>query len=131
MAALPLPPIKRLLLAQGIVSLLAALFAEVFWPSSGISALLGGLVALVPQSVFSLLTFKFRGARRINDTVQLLMIGATLKFGLTVVLFAVVFIGVQPSNPISLLCAYIAVLSVHWLAPWLMQMNSNRPTDRG
>jgi len=131
MAALPLPPFKRLLFVQGIVTLATALVIEVFWPSNGISALLGGLIALVPQSVFSLLAFKHQGARRINDTVQLLMVGATLKFGLTVVLFALVFIGVQPSNPISLLSAYIAVLSVHWLAPWLMQIRSNRPTDRG
>ena len=131
MAALPLPPVKRLLIVQALASLLAGLIAEIFWVGSGISALIGGAIALIPQVVFSLLTFKFRGARRINDTVQLLMIGATLKFGLTVVLFALVFIGVQPSNPISLLCAYIAVLSVHWLAPWLMQMSSNRPTDRG
>lgn len=131
MAALPLPPVKRLLMAQALVSLLAGLIAEVFWAGSGFSALLGGMVALLPQSAFSLLTFKYRGARRITDTVQLLMIGATLKFGLTVVLFALVFIGVQPSNPISLLCAYIAVLSVHWLAPWLLQMKAHRPTDRG
>jgi len=131
MAALPLPPVKRLLITQALAGLLVALTAEIFWAGSGLSALVGGAIALIPQAVFSLLTFKFRGARRINDTVQLLMIGATLKFGLTVVLFALVFIGVQPSNPISLLCAYIAVLSVHWLAPWLMQVSSNRPTDRG
>ncbi|WP_404415699.1 ATP synthase subunit I [Marinospirillum sp.] len=131
MAALPLPPVKRLLMTQGLVSLLVALIAEIFWPDSGFSALLGGMLVLIPQSVFSLFAYWYRGARRINDTVLLLLVGATLKFGLTVVLFALIFVGVQPSNPISLLCAYIAVLSVHWLAPWLMQMKVNRPTDRG
>lgn len=131
MAAIPLPPFKRLLFVQGTVTLAAALLTEVIWPSSGFSALLGGLIAWLPQIIFSLLAFKYQGARRINSTLQLLMLGATLKFGLTVVLFALVFVGVQPSNPISLLCAYIAVLSVHWFAPWLMQLGSNRLTDRG
>ncbi|SFC31856.1 ATP synthase protein I [Marinospirillum celere] len=121
MAAVPLPPVKRLLLAQLLVSLLAALIAGLINPSSALDALLGGLIALIPQLVFSSLTFRYRGARKIGASVQLLLVGATLKFGLTVVLFALVFIGVQPSNPISLLCAYIAVLSVHWLAPWLLQ----------
>ena len=121
MAAVPQPPVKRLLLAQLLMALLVTGGAGLIKASAALDALFGGLIAILPQLVFTLLAFRYRGARRINQGVQLLMIGATVKFGLTVVLFAGVFIGVQPSNPIFLLCAYIAVLSVHWLAPWLMQ----------
>ena len=120
MAAIPRPPVTRLLAVQLVVALLSALIASLWSLAAAIDALLGGVIALIPQAVFSWMTFRHRGARKINSSVHLLLVGATVKFGLTVVLFAAVFIAVQPSNPISLLCAYIAVLSVHWLAPWLM-----------
>jgi len=44
-----------------------------------------------------------------------------IKFGLTVVLFVAVFVLVQPSNPISLLSTYAAVVLLHWLNFWLIK----------
>lgn len=121
MAAIPLPPYRKLLLIQLLVTLLLALGFEFLWTGTGFSALLGGLLALLPQALFAFMMFRHRGARRVGQAVQQMLLAEMMKFGLTVVLFALVFIGVQPSNPISLLCAYSVVLMVHWLAPWLMR----------
>ena len=121
MAAIPLPPYRKLLLIQLLVTLLLALGFELLWTGTGPSALLGGFLALLPQALFAFLMFRHRGARRVGQAVQQMLMAEMMKFGLTVVLFALVFIGVQPSNPISLLCAYSVVLMVHWLAPWLMR----------
>ncbi|MBE0505149.1 MAG: ATP synthase subunit I [Marinospirillum sp.] len=121
MAAVPLPPYKRLLMMQAAAVVLVSLLAELISKNAGVSALLGGLIAFIPHAAFSGLMFRHRGARRVNQAVQLMFMAEMVKLGLTVVLFALVFIGVQPSNPISLLCAYTVVLMVHWLAPWLMQ----------
>lgn len=121
MAAVPLPPYKRLLMIQALAVVLVSLVAELIKDDAGISALLGGLIAFVPHAAFSAMMFRHRGARRVNQAVQLMFMAEMVKLGLTVVLFALVFIGVQPSNPISLLCAYTVVLMVHWLAPWLMR----------
>ena len=121
MAAIPLPPYKRLLMLQAVAVVMVSLTAELISSGAGISALLGGLIAFIPHAAFSAMMFRHRGARKVNQTVQLMFLAEMVKLGLTVVLFALVFIGVQPSNPISLLCAYTVVLMVHWLAPWLMQ----------
>ncbi|SFX40045.1 ATP synthase subunit I [Marinospirillum alkaliphilum] len=121
MADLPLPPYKKLLLLQLLTALVLALLLEVSWKGSGLSALWGGMIALLPQAVFAYVMFRHRGARRIGKAVQQMFMAELLKFGLTVVLFVLVFVAVQPSNPISLLIAYSVVLMAHWLAPWLMQ----------
>lgn len=121
MAAIPLPPYRKLLLIQLLVTLLLALGIELLWMGAGFSALLGGLLALLPQALFAFMMFRHRGARRVGQAVTQMFLAEMMKFGLTVVLFALVFIGVQPSNPISLLCAYSVVLMVHWLAPWLLR----------
>lgn len=121
MAAVPLPPFRKLIAGQVLVASLVVIGAEWFWPGTGLSAFWGGVIAIVPQIFFALLVFRHRGARKVQQAVQLLLLGAAVKFGLTFALFVVVFALVQPSNPISLLCAYIAVISVHWLAPTLMR----------
>ncbi len=126
MAEIPLPPYRKLLGFQLLVLGVLALLLEWAWSGSGFSALLGGLIAWIPQSVFAWMVFRHRGARRMNQSVRDLMLGEGLKLGLTFVLFIVVFVGVQPSNPISLICAYSVVLLLHWLAPWLLKQNKPR-----
>ncbi|MDR9466929.1 MAG: ATP synthase subunit I [Marinospirillum sp.] len=121
MASLPRPPYRRLLLVQLLVTGALALAITLKTPEAGISVLLGGMIAIIPQGAFFLLAFRHRGARRVQQAVQGLFAAEAVKFGLTVVLFGLVFGLVQPSNPIFLLSTYIAVVSVHWLAPRLIQ----------
>jgi ATP synthase protein I len=120
MALIPRPPYYRLLWVQLLTTGILALVATFQTLEAGVSALCGGMIAIIPQSIFFLLAFRYRGARRMQQAVQSLFVAEAVKFGLTVVLFGLVFGLVQPSNPIFLLSTYIAVVSVHWLTPRLM-----------
>ncbi len=121
MASIPLPPYRRLLLAQVFLTLGLTLLASLVFPQALEAVFLGGLIAVVPQGTFFALAYRHRGARQMQRNVQKLFAAEAVKFGLTVVLFALAFGLVQPSNPIFLLITYIAVVSMHWLAPRLLQ----------
>lgn len=121
MAALPKPPLASLLIKHLALAALFCLLATIIWPASLLSALLGASLAIIPQLVFTLMVFHYRGARQQKKFQQMLFLAAAVKLGLTVVLFSLVFLLVQPSNPISLLCTYIAVVLINWLNPWLIK----------
>ncbi|MGS2745262.1 ATP synthase subunit I [Halomonas sp. LS-001] len=113
--------VYRLAAAQVGTTLIFVLLAYMASGVPGIaSALLGCMVALIPHIVFvarsGVLSYRLgasQSARR--------LLGAEMgKFGLTAVLFIMVFIIVPPSNPALFFSAYVAVVLTHWLAPWLM-----------
>lgn len=121
------PPWLRVPALQLVIVILIGLLA--LW-CHGIealySALLGGLVGLLPT-----LYFLWRGlwwgggssrVQRARFMVSRFYRAAVGKFGLTVVLFVVVFIAVPPSNPAFFFIAYVAAQSMHWLTPWLLRV---------
>ncbi len=121
MAKLPRPPLAKLFIKQLFIVIIICALATIIWPGSLLEAILGGLIAFFPQLVFSLLVFKYQGARQQANQIKMLFVAEGVKFGLTVALFMLVFIGVQLSNPISLLSTYAAVVLLNWLNPWLMK----------
>lgn len=126
------PPWQRLpalqLAVVSVISLLA------LW-GSGIealhSALLGGLVSLVPTLYFLWRGLWWKGRPRRGQhsraMVENFYRAAAGKFGLTVALFVVVFITAPPSNPAFFFITYVAAQGMHWLAPWLLR---GRPIPR-
>ena len=121
MAKLPRPPLVKLFVKQLLIVILLCGLAAVIWPGSLIEAFLGGFIAFLPQQVFAYLVFKYQGARQQANLIKMLFVAEGVKFGLTVALFVLVFVGVQLSNPISLLSTYAAVILLNWLNPWLMK----------
>jgi ATP synthase protein I len=110
----------RLFLAQGLAALLVALLG--LWQAGAegaASALLGGLVSLLPS-----LYFVWRGLYRGRRNVMSFYQAAAGKFGLTVALFVIVFVTVPPSNPALFFVAYVAAQLTHWLSPWLVSERS-------
>ncbi|WP_148252354.1 ATP synthase subunit I [Aidingimonas lacisalsi] len=88
---------------------------------SALSVLKGGLVGWLPNGYFVWRSGLGRGGRQPQRVVTNLYRAEAGKFGLTVVLFAVVFITVPPSNLIFFFSAYLAVIFMHWVAPWLVR----------
>ncbi len=118
----------RLFLAQGLAILIIALLAGLrHGPEGGLSAVTGGLVALLPSLYFVWRGQRVRDGRRPRVSVMNLYQAAMGKFGLTVALFAIVFVTVPPSNPAFFFVAYVAAQLMHWLTPWLVR---DRPTQR-
>lgn len=120
--------IRRLAIAQSGVTLLIVLLAVVFSGRSGmVSSLLGVMVAMIPHVIFVARAGILSHRLRASQSARRLLRAEMGKFGLTVVLFIIVFITVPPSNPAFFFSAYVAVVLTHWLAPWLMPRH--RSTD--
>ena len=120
--------IRRLAIAQAGVTLLIVLVAAVFLGKSGvISSLLGVIVALIPHVIFVARAGALSHRLRASQSAKRLLGAEMSKFGLTVVLFIIVFITVPPSNPALFFSAYVAVVLTHWFAPLLMP--KRRSTD--
>lgn len=107
-----------------IVSVLVAASA-VFWGvETGLSALSGALVGLLPQAFFVWRSSLARGGKQAHRFVMNLYRAEAGKFGLTVALLAMVFVVVPPSNPISFFSVYVATHLMPWLAAWLRRERS-------
>ena len=115
----------RLTCAQLVVMLLGVLLAYPVAQMPGVlSVITGALVALLPHAFFIQRMGIFGKTRRSPGAMVLFRAEAG-KFGLTVALFALVFVVVPPSNPAFFFSAYVAIVLTHWLAPWLMPGKSH------
>lgn len=88
----------------------------------GYSALLGGLIAVLPHWVFARLAFAHAGARAARQVVNGFYKGEAAKIGLTILLFVVVLKWV-PVVTGALFATYGVALLAQWLAPVLNQRN--------
>nr|WP_298411488.1 ATP synthase subunit I [uncultured Halomonas sp.] len=125
-AQLKRPQYARLLAAQAcMVLFLAVLSASLKGGPAAVSALLGGLVCLLPNAYFAWRAFHYQRARFVRDVVKNFYRAEVGKFGLTVALFMLVFVTVPPSNPVFFFGAYVATLFTQWLGPWLLRKPSH------
>lgn len=119
--------VKRLLKTQILTSaLIALLFSLLFGKREGISALLGGLVAIIPSILFAKKMFRYQGARAARQIVKSFYIGEALKILSTAILFTLVFV-LYKIAPLAFFFTYIVVLMNYWFAPLIFANKQNRP----
>ena len=83
---------KKILIIQIIFVLLSALASFFYWGwYAAYAALAGGIICIVPSSIFAYKAFQFAGAKSSSKVVDSFFMGEKLKLILTVVLFAIVF----------------------------------------
>ena len=100
----------RVIVLQATVGvLIGLLFGLVQGWTAAYSALLGGLVAVIPNVYFTYKAFQYFGARSIAVIVQSFWAGEMGKLILTAVFFAVLFLGVKPLNVLAVFSGYILV----------------------
>lgn len=125
-ARLRRPRFRSLLFAQfGSTLAMAGVGGGYGGTSTAISALLGGIVCLLPNAYFIWRSFQFQGAQYAERIVKSFYRAEAGKFGLTAVLFTFIFVAVPPSNPAFFFGAYVATLSTQWLGPWLLRGSSH------
>lgn len=107
--SLPQPPFYRVLLTETAVVVFAAALVHRMDDVAGYSILLGGGLYLVPQAWFCLRVFQHRGARAASDVVQGFYSGEAAKFLLATAGFAMVFVFVEPLQPVALFGAYVGL----------------------
>ena len=75
------------------------------------SALVGGVIGLIPNCVFAYKAFKFAGAQASQQVMKSFYSGAKLKLGLTAILFALAFkfLVILPVPFFGVFCLVVAV----------------------
>ncbi|CCQ11322.1 membrane-bound ATP synthase subunit, F1-F0-type proton-ATPase [Pseudoalteromonas luteoviolacea B = ATCC 29581] len=107
----------KLVLFQACIVLICAVFVLVCWGvTAGLSALLGGLTAVLPNFLFSLYAFRFVGASKTEQVYASFKRGSGLKFLLTVLLFGACFKFIAISA-LPFFVVYIIALFAIWSAP--------------
>ncbi|QTS86570.1 F0F1 ATP synthase subunit I [Ectopseudomonas khazarica] len=114
-------PVFPVLMAQLVVLLLAATLTWQWRGNvAGYSALLGGMIAWLPNLYFAHKAFRYSGARAAREIVRSFYAGEAGKLILTFVLFALTFAGVKPLEAPMLFGVYLLTLMVSWFAPLLI-----------
>ena len=75
------------------------------------SALLGGLIGILPNIVFALKAFRYAGAREAKKVVESFFSGIKIKMGLTALLFSLVFkfLVIEPLPFFGIFCLVMAM----------------------
>lgn len=108
--------IRQIILVQVIASILVAALL-LFWDwVAAYSALLGGLICVIPNSYLAIrisFTDGLSAAQRTGRLIQ----GEAGKLIQTVLLFGLVFGWVRPLQSAVLLLSFIGIQLLHWLVP--------------
>ena len=108
---------------QTVIILLIALIAAIkSGEKAALSALLGGLIAVIPHALFAVIYFRSSGARAAKQIVTDFYKGEAVKIFLSVGLFALVFVTYSIA-PGAFFLTYITVQLTYWLTPWFMVEN--------
>ncbi len=121
--------IARVLTAQFLVGVvLAAVTWGVFGGVAGYSALLGSLIAVIPNAFLALRLVVPRRDPGAQALVNAAWIGEIGKLALTVLFFSLVFTLVRPLNAAALFAGYIATQLVTF-SGFLMRGEQAKDTD--
>ncbi|GGJ94867.1 F0F1 ATP synthase subunit I [Pseudomonas matsuisoli] len=121
-------PVFPVLVAQLGFGLLASVVVWLFFGGvAGYSALLGLMIAWLPNVYFACKAFRFGGAQAAQAIVRSFYAGEAGKLILTAVLFALTFAGVKPLEPLAVFGVFFLTLLVSWFAPLLVKKRISRP----
>ena len=110
MSTIKAPPIYKVAVIQAVTLLLLVLAtaASGSWLNA-YSLLIGGLICLIPGTLFARKAFKYRGARSAGLIVKELYKGEAIKLILIGAGFALSFIYIDPLNVVALFSGFVLV----------------------
>jgi ATP synthase protein I len=88
----------------------------IFSPLHALSVIVGGSVAIIPQSLFGFWVFRQRGARNARAIAKNLFVGEGLKLGMTAALFALVWLNSDPLETAAVLAGFVITVLVGQLS---------------
>ncbi|WP_091644760.1 ATP synthase subunit I [Aquisalimonas asiatica] len=107
---------RTVIIGQGVVTLISgAVWGILQGGQAGMAALAGGVVAILPALYLAVKVFSVPADAEPKRIVGAFYRGEVLKFGLTVVLFAIA-LQVFASAFAPLITTYILAILVYWLA---------------
>lgn len=121
------PPITRWFVIESVVLVLVSLaFLAFRGQVSGYSALLGGLIFLLPHGYFALKAFRFSGARSAKQIMTSFYQGEAGKLILCAIFFTMVFKWIQPLDIAALFLTFAIMLVTNWLTPLFAGSNTQQ-----
>jgi|TARA_B110000116_G_C16774613_1_gene555113 ATP synthase protein I len=126
------PPVYQITLWQLSFLLALGLGLSLFDGRLALAALAGGLIQIIPSAYFSLLAFRYRGARASYSIVRSFYRGEVGKYVMTLVGFAAVFsvFGKQLQAEYGgvVFVSYAVMLLVQfWATPRVLQPQKKKP----
>jgi ATP synthase protein I len=114
------PPIARWFVIESVVLVFVSLAFLLRGQVAGYSALLGGLIFLIPHGYFALKAFRYAGARSAKKIMSSFYQGEAGKLILCAILFTMVFKWIQPLDVAALFLTFAIMLVTNWLTPFLV-----------
>lgn len=105
---------KKMLALQSLVVIFCTLVALFFGVTSALSALLGGLAAILPNIVFAVFAFRFAGATQNQLVYKSFKTGSKLKLILTTVIFILIYRW-PDVQVIPLFITFVISMLGHWV----------------
>lgn len=109
--------IRLILICQLLGAVSVGLIGLLWNPSAAFAAFLGGMIVVLPNSYFAFRAFRYRAAREAQRIVRSLYAGAAGKMLLTAVLFALVFMHLDPVNAPAVFIGFVLVQTLNWSVP--------------
>jgi ATP synthase protein I len=108
MSNLKPPPVYKILVAQLVATILiAAILLFLLNLIAAYSMALGGLISVVANSYFTLLAFRYRGARNADKVIRSFRQGELGKIVITLLLFALAFTLIETINEAALIAGFL------------------------
>ncbi len=121
--------VNRILIAQVAVTFGVSALLFVLRPEMALSALLGGLICVLPNLYFARQLFPRKRSLQIKGLVWSAFGAEFVKMVLAILLFAVVFIHYEGVHPLVLLATYFVAHSCTWAVPLLKPEAAPRPVS--
>ena len=119
-------PLLRWLLIESTAVVIMALLWATQGRLAGYSALVGGLIFLVPNTWFAYQVYKIEGARNMSRMVGNLFRAESIKIALTAVFFAAVFNLMEPIHVPALLFTFAVMVVMGAALRWFMRPTPQR-----
>ena len=114
--------VGRILQIQTAVAVILAGLGILFisWPF-GVSALIGGLIAALPQLIFGLWAFRARGARNARRITQNVFVGEALKLLTTALAFIAEWTSVPWLDAAGVFAGFVmTIVTLQLTLPWTL-----------
>lgn len=114
MTTIPKPELLKATMYQLAVLLVLVVLISMTDKLMAVSALMGGLIQILPQAWFSWQAFKYAGASNVDKVVQSMYRGELGKVVMTATLFAILFTVDKQWNYLALFTTFLVMIPLQW-----------------
>ena len=119
-------PLGKWLIIEMAVLLILSLLWLLESRLAGYSALIGGLIFVIPNAYFAHRAYRYQGARQMHLAVSNIFRAESIKLALTAVFFAAVFNLMEPIHVPALLFTFAVMVVMGAALRWFMRPKPQR-----